>query len=67
MTVCKKCEFEQKGMMAGQAFREFTCTICGSTGIWYNTNVPKICGKCSEKLNICQRCGTILEKKEEQT
>ena len=33
---------------------------------WYNTNVPKICDTCSEKLNVCQRCGAELEKEEKR-
>ena len=65
MAVCRKCLFEQKGMMAGQGFTDLKCELCGSTDTWYNTNVPKICYKCSEKLNICQRCGAKLEEEQE--
>lgn len=62
MTICKKCEFKEKGMLSGQGFRDFTCVLCGKTDTWCNTNVPRFCYECSKKLNICQRCGEILEE-----
>ena len=60
MAICRKCYFEEKGMMAGQAFTEFTCALCGKTDVWPNTNTPKFCHECSVKLNMCQRCGGDL-------
>ena len=65
-TLCKKCLFEEKGMLAGQAFTEFTCALCDKHDVWGNTNVPKFCYSCSKKLNMCQRCGAPLENEEEQ-
>ena len=62
MAECKKCKWEEKHMMAGQGFRGFTCAICGRADVWPNTNIPKICHVCSEKFNICQRCGGSLEE-----
>ena len=67
MTVCKKCLFKGKGMIAGQAFTDFKCSLCGKIDTWHNTNVPKICDECSNKLNVCQRCGEQLEKEEDKT
>ena len=64
MALCKKCKFEEKGMMAGQAFTEFTCALCGRISVWGNTNTPKFCYECSKKFNMCQRCGDELERKE---
>ena len=66
MTICKKCLFEQKDVMAGQGFREFTCVLCEQKDIWHNTNIPKFCSKCSEKLNMCQRCGASLDEEEKE-
>ena len=47
-------------MLAGQGFTEFTCALCGKPDIWSNTNTPKFCSECSERLNMCQRCGADL-------
>ena len=60
MAVCKKCYFEEKGMFSGQGFTDFKCVLCGKIDTWHNTNTPKFCNECSEKLNMCQRCGDKL-------
>lgn len=62
MAICKKCYWEQKGMFAGQGFTEFTCALCGKPDVWHNTNTPKFCSECSERLNMCQRCGADLRE-----
>ena len=64
MAICKKCKWEEKGMLSGQGFTDFTCQLCGKTDTWHNTNVPKFCHECSKKLDMCQRCGgSINEEK----
>lgn len=63
MTICTNCKIEQAGGMSGQAFTAFKCEKCGEMNMHYNTNVPKICSKCSEKYNICERCGQPLANK----
>lgn len=65
MAVCKKCEWEEKGMMSGQGFTDFVCQLCGKTDTWHNTNVPKFCHECSKKLDMCQRCGGPLSETED--
>lgn len=66
MPICKKCYWEQKGMLSGQGFTKFTCAICGKEYEYCNTNVPKICYDCSRKLNICERCLEKLDKDEKE-
>ena len=61
--ICIRCKIEQAGMVGGQAFTAFKCEKCGEMSMHYNTNVPKICSKCSEKYNICERCGQPITKK----
>ena len=66
MAVCKKCLFEEKGMLSGQWSTDVICKLCGKTDTWHNTNTPKFCHECSTKLNMCQRCGADLEKEEQE-
>ena len=60
MAICEKCYWEEKGMLSGQAFSAYTCALCDKTETWHNTNVPKFCSECSERLQMCQRCGGDL-------
>ena len=62
MVICKKCKDKERGMLAGQGFRTFTCQLCGQEDEWPNTNVPKFCHECSVKLDMCQRCGGSLNE-----
>lgn len=55
---CMRCMMD-KGI-AGQAFTKFTCEKCGKEAYHHNTNTPRFCDKCSEKYNICERCGEKL-------
>lgn len=66
MAICKKCYWEEKGMFSGQGFTDFTCALCGREDTWANTNTPKFCHECSKRLNLCQRCGKIMEEEDEQ-
>ena len=53
-------------MFSGQGFTDFTCALCGREDTWANTNTPKFCHECSKRLNLCQRCGKIMEGEDEQ-
>ena len=54
-------------MLSGQGFTDFKCSLCGKIDTWHNTNVPKICDECSNKLNVCQRCGGSLKEEKERS
>ena len=56
MSICRKCWEAKRGMLSGQGFTSYECAICGKMFEHCNTNVPKICPECAEKLNVCQRC-----------
>ena len=60
---CIKCLMENKGAVCGQGFTEYTCEKCGEKSWHHNTNVPKYCSNCSEKYNICERCGGNLDER----
>lgn len=57
---CKLCSFENKHVMCGQGFTSYICEKCGKEYTHHNTNTPKVCPECSEKLNICQQCSQPL-------
>lgn len=52
-----------KAGLAGQAFTDFTCKLCGETDTWANTATPKICYKCAIHLaESTKGKGCSLEK-----
>lgn len=66
MAICKICYWKEKGVLSGQGFTDFTCALCGREDVWANTNVPKFCSECSQKLNMCQRCGGELTEEDKR-
>ena len=62
MTTCEKCKEASRGTFVGQGFTDYTCIICGKEETWHNTDVPKFCRECSDRLNICQKCGASLDE-----
>ena len=66
MAICKKCEIAQRGMFSGQAFTDYECAICGKIYSHGNTDIPRICPSCSERMNICQKCLNPLEDRDEK-
>lgn len=57
---CIECQ-EKGPFVAGQAFTEYTCTICGKKKVWHNTAVPKVCDECAQKFGLCQTCGKKIK------
>lgn len=57
---CEKCK--NKTTIAGQAFTKYVCDICKDSKSYHNTAIPKICKECSEKNNICEKCGIKVDK-----
>jgi ribosomal protein S27E len=57
---CTSCA--ERRIVAGQAYTRFECAICAEIGRHHNTAIPKVCRKCANKLNVCERCGIILEE-----
>ena len=55
---CIFCWYSES--LAGQAFTEYTCAVCGKEGRHPNTNVPKICIDCSKKHKLCVECGADI-------
>jgi hypothetical protein len=58
---CKYCFYFRRGGMAGQAFTEWNCAVCGGEQMHPNTACPKVCKDCSKKLELCTQCGADLE------
>ena len=61
--LCCTCYYLCAGMLAGQAFTEYTCSCCGEKEMHHNTATPRICRKCSTEHNLCVRCGAGLDVK----
>lgn len=60
---CKKCKDIHSRCASGQGFTQFTCKKCGKQFWHHNTDTPNYCEECSEKYNICERCGENLDEK----
>lgn len=54
--LCKSCHY-LKSSIAGQAFTKYNCQHCGEEHHHPNTNVPKYCSACSDKFDMCKKCG----------
>ena len=57
---CKTCHYLRNGV-AGQALTSFECRLCKAGGTNPNTRVPKYCNKCSEKFDMCAKCGAEMD------
>lgn len=53
---CRYCFYFGHGI-AGQAFTDYKCAMCGKTESHENTAVPKLCPSCSKIHELCRRCG----------
>lgn len=61
MQLCDKCLERVRNTLAGQAFTEYRCNVCGKKFVHHNTNTPNFCKNCAEKEGICQRCGSKIQ------
>lgn len=60
--LCKDCQLEKlQGTISGQGFTSWICQECGQQFIHHNTNVPKVCKNCSDKLHICEQCAKLIK------
>lgn len=62
---CRPCAYITR--MAGQAFTDYVCGLCGSSGSHHNTNTPKICRECAAKWDLCVCCAGDRELAEKRT
>ena len=46
--------------VAGQAFTEYTCKLCGQKYVHHTTAVPQVCDNCSKKFHVCTDCGKSI-------
>jgi hypothetical protein len=59
---CKLCYYRESIVM--QAFTEYTCALCSSTGMHCNSGVPLLCDPCAKTSKLCCGCGASLNEKE---
>lgn len=57
--LCKSC-FYSTGL-SGQAFSFSNCKICNKEIVSPNTDVDHYCKECSEKYDICVKCGADID------
>ncbi len=60
---CKSCYYFRRGGMAGQAFWNWSCAVCGEDQMHHNTNTPRVCFSCCDTHQLCQRCGGDIEQR----
>jgi hypothetical protein len=58
MKLCKSCK--EKPLAAGSAITQYICPHCLKTCSSSSTYHPRLCYKCADELNRCQRCCTII-------
>ena len=56
---CKECFYRKT--VSGQAFTDSICKNCGEIIVNPTTDIDNYCRKCCKKLNICKKCGKILD------
>jgi len=58
---CSACEYLHRYRLAGQAFTDWKCQICGDEHSHHNTAVPRLCLRCAKNYRLCAECGGDLE------
>lgn len=51
---CPPCFYVPR--MAGQAFTDYSCVLCGNDHQHHNTAVPRLCPSCAAANGLCVRC-----------
>jgi len=54
---CKQCFYLRASRIAGQAFTNWKCRICGTERSHHNTAVPRYCDDCAKAHKLCVECG----------
>ncbi|HET9045065.1 MAG TPA: hypothetical protein VFN70_18045 [Burkholderiales bacterium] len=54
---CRHCFYIGDGRICGQAFTEWTCTMCETPQeAWPNTGTPQLCLSCATRYGLCRNC-----------
>jgi len=59
--LCCACFYLRRGRLAGQAFTDRPCGVCGVSMTFPTTATDALCPECSKKLKLCKRCGADIE------
>lgn len=59
---CRYCYYLNHGL-AGQAFTDWRCVLCGLEAQHHNTNVPRVCVPCADGFSLCVTCGGDLQQR----
>lgn len=63
---CKRCFYLRRSRLAGQAFTDWFCGLCGSREVWGCTHTPKVCKTCAKEHKLCTECGGDLDMRDQR-
>ncbi len=52
--------------IAGQAFTDWSCGICGKQDTHCNTATPRYCSNCADEHRLCVACGGTVTGKQKR-
>lgn len=61
--LCGYCYFLRGPRIAGQAFWDWKCRVCGKPDTHPNTGVPCFCADCAKEHGLCVECGGSVHMK----
>lgn len=62
--LCLSCYYYNA--IAGQAFTNRECGLCGEDQLYGNTNTDALCKTCAKEHQLCKHCGGDLELRDKR-
>lgn len=61
---CRSCHYLNRDRVAGQAFTQKPCNVCGRVVLYATTYTGYACHACTQLYAICGQCGGDMEGRE---
>lgn len=55
--LCRLCFYHRKGGIVTHGFRNWACDVCFNGASHPNSDVPRVCAPCADRLRLCMKCG----------